>query len=877
MLTGSNPLAQIVAGTEGDDVLTIGGGENTYNGLGGADRFVFAVGPITSVPSSATIDGGAGVDLFDVVGTWRQTYTYTNFNTGLISTVIPALYMLTAGPGGAVRFSADLEQADSQSGALGVIPNGAVLQGVETARFVFSDNPNSPGDFAVLGGAGWYRFNPNDIVIIGNLTGTAMTGAITFDGGVGDDQLNAVAAVNVILGSGGAGNDILFGGLADDVLNGGDGSDRLSGGAGANILDGGAGDDRVEYVNAVQGVHVDLNDGTVSNNGYGLSDTLISIEHLTGSAFNDVLVGNAANNNLVGGAGADVLIGLEGDDLLEGGGGANTMQGGRGDDFYIVSNAGDTLLELAGEGRDTVQTTLSVYRLRDNFEDLDFIGAGPFTGLGNAGDNYILGREGGDTLIGYAGADILIGGSGAANTLIGGLGDDAYFSDAVGDTLIELAGEGYDTVYTGLATYTLRDNFEQLILTQAPGVVVNSVGVGNASDNSISGNAGANTLSGLAGDDILLGHDGDDMLRGGAGLDVLNGGQGVDTADYSLAAGGVQVDIRGQFAANDGDGGTDTLTSIENATGSAFDDTLAGDYGRNVLNGGLGHDVLAGYDGDDLLIGGAGDDVLSGGGGADILEGGLGTDTVDYATSPGAATIRLDLGLATDGYGSTDTLTGVENAIGSAFNDLIFGDAGANVLNGGAGRDTLLGGLGNDTLIGGAGAANEIYGGGGDDRYIVSTVGDTLIEYAGEGTDTVETVLATFTLGANLENLIFTGAGGFTGRGNALDNVLTGGGGNDVLTGLGGNDTINGGLGDDTVIMSGTASDYVITWGAGFATISDNTAGRDGVDTLWGIEHVRFGDGSVLDLTPPAAPALLADTGSGLADAPIRLWEDLLL
>jgi len=110
MLTGSNPLAQIVAGTEGDDVLTIGGGENTYNGLGGADRFVFAVGPITSVPSSATIDGGAGVDLFDVVGTWRQTYTHTNFNSGLISTVIPAPYMLTAGPGGAVRFSADLDR-----------------------------------------------------------------------------------------------------------------------------------------------------------------------------------------------------------------------------------------------------------------------------------------------------------------------------------------------------------------------------------------------------------------------------------------------------------------------------------------------------------------------------------------------------------------------------------------------------------------------------------------------------------------------------------------------------------------------------------------------------------------------------------------------
>ncbi|RZJ44965.1 MAG: hypothetical protein EON86_02345, partial [Brevundimonas sp.] len=766
-------------------------------------------------------------------------------------------------------------------------------------------------------------------------------------------------AVNVILASGGIGNDVVLGGAANDVLVGGDGSDRLSGGAGSNVIDGGAGGDLVEYLNATQGVRVDLNEGTVANNGHGLGDTLISIEHLTGGAFNDILVGNAAGNILTGGLGADVLIGLDGDDVLDGGAGAaNTIQGGRGDDRYVVSAAGDTLLELAGEGSDTVQTTLSVYRLRDNFEALAFIGAGTFTGLGNALDNTISGGAGGDTLIGYEGDDILVGGAGAANTLIGGLGDDVYVSDAIGDSLIELAGEGYDTVSTALTTYTLRDNFDALRFVQAQGVVLDVVGTGNSQNNTLDGNRGADLLAGLAGNDTLNGFDGDDTLRGGAGADQLDGGAGSDTVDYSLASSGVVVNLGGRYVASDGEGGTDHLTSIENATGSAFNDTLIGDNSRNVLNGGLGADVLIGLDGDDLLIGGAvaantlqggrgddtyrvsvagdtvyeeagqgrdtiettlnaymlrnqiedlrfigagafrgdgngldnrivggaSDDVLSGRGGNDRLEGGLGSDTADYSVASGAATIRLDLGGATnDGHGGSDTFSSIENATGTAFDDLIFGSAGTNVLIGGAGRDTLLGGGGDDTLIGGSGVANELYGGAGSDLYVVSAIGDTLIENANEGTDRVETTLSSFVLGAHLENLTFTGAGAFTGRGNGLANVLIAGGGDDVLNGGGGDDMLYGGAGLDTVVLSGIAADYQIAYGAGFATITDATAGRDGVDMVYGIEQVRFSDGTVLTLTPPASsPGFAVGEGKGdVADhhtpliLPSPSWDDL--
>jgi Ca2+-binding RTX toxin-like protein len=117
------------------------------------------------------------------------------------------------------------------------------------------------------------------------------------------------------------------------------------------------------------------------------------------------------------------------------------------------------------------------------------------------------------------------------------------------------------------------------------------------------------------------------------------------------------------------------------------------------------------------------------------------------------------------------------------------GNTLANVLTGGAGNDTLDGGTGIDTLIGGAG----------DDVYVVDVAGDVVTENLNEGTDQVRTSLASYTLGSNVENLTFTGTGAFTGTGNTLDNVITGGAGADNLSGAAGNDTLNGGAGNDTM------------------------------------------------------------------------------
>ncbi|HYC75437.1 matrixin family metalloprotease [Brevundimonas sp.] len=434
------------------------------------------------------------------------------------------------------------------------------------------------------------------------------------------------------------------------------------------------------------------------------------------------------------------------------------------------------------------------------------------------------------------------------------------------------------------------------------------------------------------GDDRLTGNAGDNILAGRGGVDVLIGGDGVDTADYSAAAAGMRAQLNSGAASIDGDGGSDSLSGIENLTGSAFDDVLIGSGGANVLNGGLGADVLAGLAGNDILIGGGGlsnqmqgglgddryvvslagdtlvefagegvdtvetdlaaytlkaefealvltraggatgvgnaganaitggvgNDVLSGRGGIDALDGGAGVDTADYSAAAAGMRAQLNTGVASnDGDGGSDSLSRFENVTGSAFNDVLIGAGGANVLNGGLGADVLLGLNGDDVLIGGAGAANQMQGGMGDDRYVVTT-NDTLVEAAGEGTDTVETTLGAYALRANFENLTYTGAGNFTGTGNELNNVISGGNGADVLRGGGGNDDLIGGAGNDLAVLSGDRADYTVVQEAdGVYRITDGVGGRDGVDLANGVERVRFADGTTAllsDLATPAAP-----------------------
>jgi VCBS repeat-containing protein len=425
---------------------------------------------------------------------------------------------------------------------------------------------------------------------------------------------------------------------------------------------------------------------------------------LTGSAAING-VGNAANNALTGNGAANLLTGLDGDDTLNGGAGADTLVGGTGDDLYVVDNVGDVVTELASEGVDTVNASVS-WTLGDTLEKLTLTGSASINGTGNDLDNVLTGN---------GGANILDGGLGA-DTMVGGAGNDVYLVDNADDVVTEAAGQGTDEVRTALAAYTLGANVETLTYT----------GTGPFSGG---GNALDNRLAGAGGDDSLSGFAGDDTLIGGAGADTLDGGTGTDTASYAAASSGVVVDLA-SGAGTAGEATGDVLVSIENLTGSAYADTLSGDGAANLLDGGAG---------DDSLSGGAGNDTLIGGAGADAIDGGAGTDTASYATASAGVAVDLASGTGTAGDAAGDALSGIENLTGGAGADTLRGDGGANLLDGGAGDDRLEGGDGNDTLIGGTGTDTAVFSGNVRD-YAATLSGATWTIQALSGSDGTDTL-----------------------------------------------------------------------------------------------------------------------------------------
>ncbi|QOZ26153.1 calcium-binding protein [Bradyrhizobium sp. CCBAU 51753] len=371
---------------------------------------------------------------------------------------------------------------------------------------------------------------------------------------------------------------------------------------------------------------------------------------------------------------------------------------------------------------------------------------------------------------GGTGNDVLKGGSGA-NTLAGGAGDDVYFVNKATDTITELSGEGNDAVFASSSSYTLSANVENLFYLGTQSFT----GIGSAADNWIQGGVGSDYLIGLAGNDTLY--------DGGSSPDALQGGTGDDTYVVEAAS-----DNLIEFA---GEGHDRVLTTIASFTLGANLEDLK--YSGNQNFTGIGNEL------DNTIQGGSGNDFLSGLGGDNVLNGGGGSDTADYSAAPAAITASLATGHGLNGYGGTDTYISIENITGSNYNDTIIGDGGNNTLSGGGGADTLVGGDGNDTLIDGAGAANTMQGGTGNDTYVVQTVGDSITEFANEGTDLVQTGLGFLILVSNVENLTHTGSNDFIGIGNELNNLIIGGTGNDYLVGGAGNDTLIDGSGLNTL------------------------------------------------------------------------------
>ncbi len=353
--------------------------------------------------------------------------------------------------------------------------------------------------------------NANTLYVTADVIGDDGSVGVTFNGRGGNDSLTGSKGADTLSGddgndtivgglgndtiNGGTGNDALDGGDGNDIINGDDGDDTLIGGAGDDTLTGGSGVDQMQggagndiyYVDNIGDVVTELANGgydiVYSSVDYALPANVEAIRltgtaaaNITGSDIDNTLVGNdgdniinglGGNDALDGGAGNDTINGGTGDDTLIGGAGTDQLIGGIGNDNYYVDDAGDVIVENAGEGTDTVYSTVT-YTLSPNVEVLALTGTASISGTGNAMDNILIGNRAANFLYGLGGND----------TIYGGDGGDAIYGGDGGDMLI--------------------------------------------------GGAGADLIDGGAGDDALDGGEGDDFLFGGAGNDVLIGGVGTD-------------------------------------------------------------------------------------------------------------------------------------------------------------------------------------------------------------------------------------------------------------------------------------------------------------------------------------------------------------
>jgi Ca2+-binding RTX toxin-like protein len=201
-------------------------------------------------------------------------------------------------------------------------------------------------------------------------------------GTAGHDTLVGTADFDII--SGGAGDDVIDGGAGNDKMAGQDGNDTFSGGAGADYMDGGAGVDTVDYGASAALVVVNLNTGTGSG-GDAAGDTLLEIENLVGSQYNDTLIGNAGANRLSGGAGNDRLVGGDGADVLIGGTGDDQLIGGLHNDTFMFFTraysypaAADVITDFQ-VGVDVLEFHHAYWGGVDSLDDLAFTQAGADT------------------------------------------------------------------------------------------------------------------------------------------------------------------------------------------------------------------------------------------------------------------------------------------------------------------------------------------------------------------------------------------------------------------------------------------------------------------------------------------------------------------
>ncbi|MEA3000038.1 MAG: hypothetical protein QOK17_1871, partial [Sphingomonadales bacterium] len=820
---GADTVRMVALANGGTAEVTLGGGVDTlsFTGFYGATNSL-ATASLTVTDFAAGADGDR-IDWLDLLGKVLTGWDGESnpFASG---------YARLVQSGADVLVQIDRDAAGSDSAFTTLV----TLAGVNAADLTWQNLDGFSADGTI----------PSDIV----LTGTE--GRDRLVGSAGGDRIDGLGD-----------SDTIWGGVGADVIDGGDGMDSLYGEGGADHVDGGAGDDFID--------------------------------------------GGKGADQLLGGDGDDFLYDLDGNDTLDGGPGNDRISlvrgslhsdlvtgvGGNGDDQFFIQSVGTShLVADGGDGNDVF--------------DITALSSLATLTLGAGTDRIILRGDYAGYLMTAGTIDVTDFAAGAGGDVVdlGGFFPNGDGGNPFGNGLLQLVQEGPDAVLQtggpGLwhtivrfegrsAAAFVAENFGGFAPDGSP--PPGSTFIGSDAPDEYFGGAGADTIDGLGGHDHLVGGAGNDTISGGGDYDEIDGGSGNDQIDAG----------DGDDAVHDGDGNDQVLLG-------PGDDFILSSSGSDIIDGGPGGDtiwidrqnghpfdvvsVTAG-DGDDVVeifdyAGatvsadlGAGDDraVLHGVIGTVTLTLGAGADVVDFSGAQygwlkdenGAIVVtdfskaegdRLDLSaLISTGLSGWD---GSANPFSAGYLRLVQSGADARLeLDDDAAGDHPFILLAEFKNFGANSFATSdfgfavpvVYGSAGNDVFVVDEAGDQVSDPG--GTDEVRTSLATYVLPAGLENLTGTSAGAQDLRGNGLNNILAGGGGNDFFRLQdGGNDTASGGAGADAFyfgaaynsadsVDGGPGADVVALQGdyAGGVTLGMLT----NVETLAVLPHDdnRFGGG----------------------------------
>lgn len=523
LITGSED-ADLLQGTAGADRIEAGGGNDRLNGRAGDDE----------------LDGGTGAD--------SVVYVFGDLPPGS-------------------DLAADISPSGISFDATGVAATGFGLIDADILSTDMVSNVETVGVFgsnfadSIIGGA-------TDDFLAGGL------GDDVISGGDGNDIMVGQAGDDRLMG--GAGNDILgddlvgfetFGGsgAGNDVLSGGDGDDSFLASAGNDSIDGGPGSDGVFYELGALGEGVSFSafgvgldgSGVISLEGLGTA-VVSSIEAiaLTGTNFEDTIIGSALADNLAGGSGNDGFLGSPGNDTINGGPGSDQLGYVFGEPFDVpddplfasvriwfedfdsplwnvqssinldassVDASGSGVISVAGWGEDTVSDLNSIAVVGSAFDDTISLGATDDVVIGDGGDDVLSGGGGFNVFFGDDGNDTIIGGPDTDWVL--------YLFNAGAQAAISVDASGVDAngsgvVHSGPPGTDTLSNVEVLL-------VYGSVFF----DDTLIGGGTSDGLSGLGGNDTLIGGGGNDLLNGGPGKDSLQGGAGSDVFQFNAGAG----------------------------------------------------------------------------------------------------------------------------------------------------------------------------------------------------------------------------------------------------------------------------------------------------------------------------------------------------